>query len=367
MITDGSQNVRSNRRMRFILPVILLAGVSLILGIWTGLVRMGWHLPMGLISAGVLHHGAIMVGGFLGTVILAERVIVTKIKWLLLLPVVNALSLPAFAFGYHEVGFICLGVGGACLTGLFIHFCEKYKTWDQYLMLVGAFWYLLGTVVLWRSQLYPQAFPWWMAFLLWTIAGERMELSRFLMINVWKRVMLIISLLLFLAGAAWPYHSGGSILMSIGLLGAGVWLLRYDMARKTIRKPGAFRFTGVNLLTGYGWLLVSGVLIAIGRIDPLWYDAVLHTFFIGFVFSMIFAHGPIIFPALIGITGRPYHKVLWLWWALLQMSLLVRICADLVGWFDGRYYAGLINGVAIFGYGVSLAVLIRKLHSGQNP
>ena len=76
------------------------------------------------------------------------------------------------------------------------------------------------------------------------------------------------------------------------------------------------------------------------------YDAMLHAFFLGFVFAMIFAHAPIIFPAVLGarMTYRPlfYAHVL-----LLQATLLVRLVGDVVGWGVGRQVGGLLNAVML--------------------
>jgi hypothetical protein len=44
-----------------------------------------------------------------------------------------------------------------------------------------------------------------------------------------------------------------------GLVGLGLWLLRFDIARRTIRQKGLTRFIAACLLPGYVWLLISGV------------------------------------------------------------------------------------------------------------
>ena len=60
----------------------------------------------------------------------------------------------------------------------------------------------------------------------------------------------------------------------------------------------------------------------------LTYDALLHTLFLGFVFSMIFGHAPIIVPAVMPIDIT-YHWRCYIPLVLLQASLIVRIFADL--------------------------------------
>jgi hypothetical protein len=57
------------------LPFVILAMLSLITGLLAGLHRIGWTLPLGEVSP---NHGAIMVGGFLGTLITLEKIIPLK-------------------------------------------------------------------------------------------------------------------------------------------------------------------------------------------------------------------------------------------------------------------------------------------------
>src|SRR3990172_2284749 len=90
----------------------------------------------------------------------------------------------------------------------------------------------------------------------------------------------------------------------IGLIAFGLWLMRNDIARRTVRKSGLTRFIAVCLLPGYVWLIAGGVLwLAFGGTSTarFLYDAMLHSLFLGFVFSMIFGHAPIIVPAVMNM------------------------------------------------------------------
>ncbi len=42
--------------------------------------------------------------------------------------------------------------------------------------------------------------------------------------------------------------------MGLALLLIALWLLRFDIARKTVRRTGLTRFIALNLLIGYVWL-----------------------------------------------------------------------------------------------------------------
>ena len=76
------------------------------------------------------------------------------------------------------------------------------------------------------------------------------------------------------------------------------------------------------------------------------YDAVLHSFFLGFVFSMIFGHAPVIFPAVLRLQpsfrGWFYGHV-----GLLHAALLIRIGADVIKQGAGRQWGSVLSALAI--------------------
>ena len=76
------------------------------------------------------------------------------------------------------------------------------------------------------------------------------------------------------------------------------------------------------------------------------YDALLHAIFLGFVFSIIFGHAPIILPAVLGVP-LAYHPAVHLHLVLLHLSLLLRVGGDLAGWWAGRQWGGLLNAVVL--------------------
>jgi hypothetical protein len=115
-----------------------------------------------------------------------------------------------------------------------------------------------------------------------------------------------------------------------------------------VRTDGLARFAAIGILTAYAWLAVVGVmLVAWGLASSgLRYDAVLHAFFIGFVFGAIIAHEPIIAPT---VTGLPfvYSPLLYLPLVALDSSLAVRLTADLLDAGELRRWAGLVQVLAI--------------------
>ena len=112
------------------------------------------------------------------------------------------------------------------------------------------------------------------------------------------------------------------------------------------RPRGALaRFSAVCLLIGYLWLGIAGLFWLLGPSGfpgVFWYDAMIHSLFLGFVFSMIFGHAPTIIPAVTGIQV-PFKRVFYLHVALLHGSLLVRIVGDVASSSDIRAWGGLLT------------------------
>jgi hypothetical protein len=114
------------------------------------------------------------------------------------------------------------------------------------------------------------------------------------------------------------------------------------------------------MLSGYAWLMAGGLMsLIIGgvAVGPH-YDAWLHAIFLGFVFSMIFGHAPIVFPSVLGVP-LAYDPSFYAPWVMLQISLLLRVGGDLSGWWAGRQWGGLLNAVAILLFLVNTARVVR--------
>ncbi len=143
------------------------------------------------------------------------------------------------------------------------------------------------------------------------------------------------------------------------LLALAAWLLRFDVAWLTIHKPGLPRFAAICLLAGYGWLVIGGVLALASGL--LWagptYDALLHALLLGFVFSMILGHAPIVVPA---ILGQPlgFHPVAYLPLVVLQASVAVRVTGDLLPSPDLRMLGGMLAAIAILLEAVAVAAMV---------
>ena len=224
---------------------------------------------------------------------------------------------------------------------------------------LGALSWLIGSIAWAGSGAVLTAVPGWMAFLVLTIAGERLELSRFLPTPAAaKRAFaIIVAVMLAGMGMALGRQELGLPLFAVTLIALSLWLLRYDIARHTVRQAGLTRYIAVCLLSGYAWLAFGGLLGALGGFSPgnSLRDAALHAVFLGFVFSMIFGHAPIIFPAVARVK-IPYHPAFYLQLAVLHASLLARVVGDLGGIMALCQAAAVANAIALLIFVVTVLV-----------
>ena len=137
------------------------------------------------------------------------------------------------------------------------------------------------------------------------------------------------------------------------------WLFTYDIAFKSLKQNGLHRYIAINLIAAYCWLMVSGILLFFTPSFKFIYDATIHAFFLGFTFSMIFAHGPIILPGIAGSRKKPFHVSLYGWTFVLHFSILLRLAGDFISLPGIRAIAGLLNMIAITGFFIHVLIMMR--------
>jgi hypothetical protein len=338
------------------LPLMFMAAIALLAGLWAGLLRLGWQLPP-LSLRLPAQHGPLMIAGFLGTLISLERAVALSQNLngrphFYLSPLLAGLGGVALFFDLPPAVPRSLTTLGA--LGLVLIFVVIYRlqpTTDHLVMGAGALSWLVGSGLWLAGFPLARVVPWWAGFLILTIAGERLELARVLLLKQMARLSFLSFVAIFLAGLLLSLLAldWGLRLAGLGLIALGLWLLRFDIARRTIRQKGLTRYIAACLLPGYLWLITGGSfwLFYGGRYTagPI-YDALLHTIFLGFAFSMIFGHAPIIVPAVLAVPV-PYTPVFYLHLALLHASLVLRVVGDLLGWSSGRRWGGLLNEAAV--------------------
>jgi hypothetical protein len=342
------------------IPFLILAASSLIVGLIAGLARIGWNA---LAFPAITHHGSIMVGGFLGTLIILEKIIPMKKQWLYLFPVLSGLSVLAFILNEPQISFLLLIVAGTGLSVVFLLYLIRERSMIYVLMLLGSICWTIGNVLVAEREFYPMAVSWWMAFTLFIISAERIELMKFLPVTKNQKYIFTSILLVYIIACLQPFHGPGNMVGGAAMIAAALWLLRFDLVGITLFKTGLTRFVAVSLLCGYISLLFTGVFLISFTDQAFAYDITVHTFFIGFVFSMIFAHGPIILPGVIGISIKPYHPLLYCWLFILHASWIVRTFAGALIDLEWRRFSGVLSAIAIPAYLLTIVVITYHSYS----
>ncbi len=333
------------------LPLLALGMASLLAALAGGLARLHWRFPL-VTGSWITYHGPLMAGGFLGTVIALERAVAVGRRPAFLVPVLAAAGGLALLVGLPRLfGATLLALAAAGLAALYATLLARRLTTHTATMALGAACWLAGNLLWLAGWEIPTVAPWWLAFLLLTIVGERLELSRFRPPGRLGERLFLAAAGLYLAGTALTVVQPGAgwRLLGVGEVALAAWLGRYDIARYTVRQHGLPRFVAVCLLSGYLWLALGGCLaLAVGAPPggDLPYDLLLHPILLGFVMAMIFGHAPIIFPAILG-RPLPFFPRFYLHLALLHLSLAARIAGDLTGLLPARGWGGLFNAVAI--------------------
>ncbi|MCA9915363.1 MAG: hypothetical protein KC496_18545, partial [Anaerolineae bacterium] len=287
--------------------LLLTAVIALLGGMGSGLARLGWQMHP-LSRDWIMIHGPLMISGFLGTLICLERAVAlaSRWRWSLLVPVINAVGATALLVLHLATpAKLLLSAGSLGLVALFGIMLRLHLSRDMIIMTAGAVCWLTGNSLWLAGQPIYQVVHLWAAFLILTIVGERLELSRVRRLTRANEQLLALTVTIYLIGVILTIFNldAGIRLSGVGAVLMAVWLLRYDIARRTIHQNGLPRYIAACLLAGFVWLGFGG-LVAIWKgavyAGPD-YAIILHAYLLGFVFSMIFGHMPIILPALSGL------------------------------------------------------------------
>ena len=166
-------------QIRFI-PFIALAVLALLFGLWAGLDRIGWTLFAAPSFPNLsLAHGPLMVSGFLGVLIPLERAVAIRQKWMFAVPVIAGLGWIALLI-LPFIGGILLtlaSLGTLVILGAMV---RREPHLHTVIMFVGGLAWVAGNLVWMLGFPIFQIVYLWIAFLVLTIGGERLELSRVL-------------------------------------------------------------------------------------------------------------------------------------------------------------------------------------------
>ena len=350
---------RRNRRLR--LPFLALGLASFFAALYGGLWRLGWPLPHGERLGEI--HGPLMICGFFGTLIGLERAVALGKSWCFAAPLLScAAALSLFAGLPLAYAAALFTVSAAVLASASLTALRDDRQIFTALLAGAAVCWGVGSLVWLNTESVPPAAPWWLMFLVLTIAAERLDMSRLLGVSRVGLATFLGCVAILIGGASLGlFDPLGATLFGAGLLGLAAWLLRHDIALRNLRRAPHLRFFGVSMAVGYLWLGVAGaaLMAAPPAIAPYGYDLTLHAILIGFVLSMAFGHSVIVIPAITG-AAAPYHPTMYVGLALLHLSVAARICGDLLAVEPARLASGALTVCGLIAFGAALGWRIKS-------
>lgn len=339
--------------------------LAFVCGVFAGLARFGLSVPSHALSKAAWH-GVLMLPVFFGAVVSLERAVALGGGLHLMAPIAAALGgvlLLAGAPPALTQTLLLAAATVACASALVL--LRRQAALHLSVLALGVLAWWFGDLIWLVTGAALDAVPSWVAFLVLTIAAERLELTRMRPTPRRARAafvaMIVVMLAAILASTRSPQFALGTF--SGCLVALAAWLARYDIARVTLRQRGLTRFIAVCLLSGYAWLAFSGALGLAGAWQAAhpWHDAALHALTLGFVMSMALGHAPIVLPALtrIRIAYRPFLYVPLI---ALHSALAVRVAGSLVPAFALRRAGALGNAAALLLFVIAMmgAALIAK-------
>ena len=336
------------------LGIVLFAGLvalSALGAIVGGLARVGALLPgtagAPWLADAMLFHAALMIGGFMATVIFIERAVAVKLRAAWLAPLASGLGGLCYLTGHHEAA-LELHVASAivfCAVNLVL--VRRQAAAPTWLLLASALAWLIGNLLAWAGKPGVAVLPWWFAFLVMTIAAERLEMTRLMRRRPAALTTLcgVLAGMLLGAGLSAVAPREGGVIFGVALFALALWLGVCDIARRTLFAHGLSRYMAVCLLGGYGWLAVAGIAWAATASGLPARDVALHALGLGFVVSMMMGHAPVILPALTR-TKLQFGNFFYVPLAALHLSLLVRLGFGLAD-ADWRADGAILNAVTI--------------------
>lgn len=337
------------------LPLLVLGLISLLAGLWGGLVRLGLPVPT-LRVAATADHGPLMTLGFLGTVIALERAVALGRNWAFAAPTAAGAGGLALLTGAPPVvGRLLLSFAAIVLVVVYGAVLRIAPALHLWVMTAGAVCWYAATLLWLRGWPVSRMVPWLAGFLILTILGERLELARIgrltpASIRAFVAGLTVFGVGLLLSTGPSTFASLGVRLGGAGLITLALWGAKHDVARRTVKVPGVTRFMAVCLLAGYVWLFVAGAMwLAVGDLgrSTASYDVALHAVFLGFVMSMIFGHAPVIVPAVLRVP-LPFRPWFYAHVVLLHASLLLRLVGgDAFGSRTAWQIGGVGNEIAV--------------------
>ena len=158
---------------------MLLGFVALVVGAGAGLARLAWPMPDAIAKAAAWH-GPLMVCGFFGVVISLERAVAVGRMWAYAAPLLTGLGTALALHGGTGWAPYLYLAGSLVLLLARCRCCSASARLSSLMLAVAAACWSVGTALWATGAAVHEVVIWWLGFLVLTIAGERLELSRFM-------------------------------------------------------------------------------------------------------------------------------------------------------------------------------------------
>jgi hypothetical protein len=346
--------------------------MAVVLGIWRIAITRGFLLPP--IPEWIPVHGHIMIGGFLAALIIFERMIALRIHGLIWVPYVYVFSSLFLQTQAPMVRLLHL----IALVGWILHRWMSYKTfhrWEKPVVesiafIVLSFALLSSGGLSARIEVGLSA----LAFPIAVIAIERLELSMQFK-KTGARIVLfgLIGWCVLWIVSTWRGIPNLSA-MGIVTLILTCFLAFYDLSLRTRTSKSAHNLHGflkLALIFAYLWLFAGSIVMV------FWFtisgailkDILFHLFGLGFIFTMILGHAPLILPAALG--KMPPNKAPLIPFLIFQAATLIRIVGDfalmqsVLLWQWTGWITGVVSALAFFIYLVTLFFSLKRKVPGK--
>ena len=369
---QGARLGAPSHRLAPRLLALAMAGTCLLAGLDAALLRLSLPAPVraagGAPGSLALLHGPLMLVGFLGSVISLERAVAARAAWAFLAPAGLALgSLLLLAGAPQTVGRLVMLAGALALGAIYMAVHRRAPSVAGDVESLGAIALILGVFLWIAGAPIEDCVPLWLLLPTLTIVGERLELARIAFLDdAVETTVAGLSAVALLGACLHPAGGWAPIIIGPSLLGLAVTMAYHDVARRTIRSrgraAGAVRFSAASMLAGYLWLAIAGAAWTVWGLDGAAYEIIIHCLGLGFAFSMILAHAPTIIPAVVH-RNLPYHRLMWLPFALLHGGLALRVGALAAGALVPWQAGGVVGIVAILAF--MLIAVTRVATSGR--
>ncbi|UJR84121.1 hypothetical protein [Sandaracinus amylolyticus] len=336
-------------------PIAACAALALVSGVLAGLVRAGWGVP--LPASAIMAHGPLLAVGFFGTLIGLERAVAVGHLAALVPPVLAAASGVAMVLGAPIAPVLATASG---LAALVLHgwLLARSPSLDLAMLTLGALAWALGNVAWLAGRTIADASLGWSAFLVLTIVGERLEMTRLLPPRRGRTATLAAAVALLVVGSASAVIEPGlgAWARGAGLAAMGLWLLAHDAVLR-VRAPGTPPYLKTALALGHPWLVIAAPLVVLagGDLAGLRYDAALHAIYAGFVLGMVLAHAPIVLGAVLKVRLAP-PPFLYVPLVLLHGATATRVAGDLLGEPSLRGLGALASALALVVFASTIVV-----------